>query len=103
MTPLWLQIVNKEIDISNEPEMTTLTRVNSSILDQVIASGPSVVNEDFKKVNVSGVNPLFLVALLRSTFSWKDSMPEWFVLRDNVIEEFKNKDLKYQVILRGLI
>lgn len=102
MKPLWLQIINKEVDITSNSENHNLTNVNSSILDQIVES-PEVVNEDFKQVNVYNVNALFLAALLRNTFAWKSHMPEWTVIRDKVVEELKRQHLPYQVILRGLL
>lgn len=99
MKPKWLEIINDPLENKNMDNLHTLVH---SIMDQLSEDGPSITNEFLKEVQIESALPALLVAIISSSFAYRDKMPNWFILRDKMVVQFVEQGKNIQS-LKGLI
>lgn len=99
MIPEWLEVINNPVKNKDGSNLKILIY---SIMDQLEQEGPNVTNDFLKQVQIEYAHPSLLVAIISSSFSYRNSMPEWFILRDRMVKQFvaQGKNIKS---LKGLL
>lgn len=61
------------------------------------------INEILASVEVSRLSEWSFVALLRSSFSLRNQLPAWFLLRDSAREKLESDGKDFRKLLRGML
>ena len=97
----WLAIINDK-EKSKDRDVNQLSEFIGSMFEHLMQEGHLSMNEQFEKIQVKDVNVSLLVAIIRTTFSFRKNMSHWSELRDKIAEEIQSKNLDSKKILRGL-
>lgn len=96
----WLVNLSRR-DASRDPEVLGATM--DSVIDDLMFKGKECVDADLLKVDVKLAHASHLMAVLRGLFSWRDQVPNWYVLRDRAAAELDGREMKLDVIMKGLM
>lgn len=83
-------------------EIAEITKTLSLLLDRLEVSGPAELSKDLGKVDVENAHPYHLLAVLRSLFNQRHSIPNWRSLERRTRVVFEKKDMNPSRVMKGL-
>lgn len=95
--PVWLAAVNNR---DSAIDMDGIALTIRSISEEI--SNQNFTAIDFSKINRNSPSPQHLVALLRTTYPFRDKIHGWSDLRDFSREFLSEKGYSTELVMRGL-